>query len=118
MNKKEQIINKINVYIKVNDYKINTEGFLNQNKITCIDPNDNTNFIYDKETKVLTRENNTQKIEIDFQNKKVKYTLKDYKKELTQDILIEKYIENENQIEITYLIEETKFELNISYNID
>ena len=65
---------KIDIKIKVNNYKINTKGIKQNNIITCIDNNDNqTKIKIDTENLILKRENNDIIINIDFKNKNIEY---------------------------------------------
>ena len=67
-------MSKIDISIKVNDYKIKTQGIKREHIISCIDNNDKkTKVTINTKELALTRENNELIIKIDFKNKNIRY---------------------------------------------
>ena len=106
---------KIDIKIKVNNYKINTKGIKQKNIITCIDNNDNqTKIKIDTENLILKRENNDIIINIDFKNKNIEYYLKEHNKKVNTPIKVNKIRKQPQKIKINYINEE-EFALEITY---
>lgn len=118
MNMKQENLNckKIKVNIEVNDYKITNTGTKYNEIISCLDNNDNqTKVTYDLKNNILTRENKELTISIDFTKKQIEYHLKQENKTAISQIKINKLQKLENQITITYQIEDNTFNLKIEY---
>lgn len=114
---KTQESEKIRVYIKVNDYKINNVGTKQNNEISCIDNNDNeTQVIYNLENHSLTRDNKDIKITLDFKNKKAEYDLKQENKSLVSDLEVKKLTKKGKLLNIIYIHNEETFNLKITYS--
>ena len=110
------VMQKIKVKLKINDYALNTNGYLNNNILSFNDKDSlTTNIIYDINNDLLIRDNNDITIKIDFNNKIVEYFLKNEKYTLKQDIKIFKLHKNETSIIINYQIEENDFNLELLY---
>ena len=112
---------KVKISLKINDYKLNTTGFINNNILSFNDKDElKTNIIYDFNTDILIRDNSEITIKILFNEKEdnVEYILKKenatFKNKFTNLELIKK----DNTLIINYRIEETDFILKLSYKED
>ncbi|MGN0993255.1 MAG: hypothetical protein ACI4PE_04980 [Bacilli bacterium] len=111
-------IQKIKVYIEVNEYKINNTGTKYNEIIHCTDNNDNiTKISFDLKNNILTRENKEIEMNIDFSNKQIKYHLKQENKSITFPIKINKLTKDKTRIIGIYQIENEIFNLKIEYKI-
>ena len=111
-------IQKIKVYIEVNEYKINNNGTKYNEIIHCTDNNDNiTKISFDLKNNILTRENEEIEMNIDFLNKQIKYHLKQENKSTTFPIKINKFNKEKTKIIGIYQIENDIFKLKIEYKI-
>ena len=109
-------MSKIDISIKVNDYKIKTQGIKREHIISCIDNNDKkTKVTINTKELALTRENNELIIKIDFKNKNIRYYLKDHNKTATSPIKINEIKKEESSIKIDYINENKRFNLEIDY---
>lgn len=116
MTKQNQNIEKINVYIKVNDYKITNVGEKYNNHISCIDNNDQkTTVSYDYDNNTLVRTNKDLTICIDFHAESIQYRLKQENKTAISNIKVIKSKKQGNLIEITYKHSDETFNLQINY---
>jgi len=104
---------KVKVKIKINDYIIENKGIID-NEILIVNDNE-TKLSYDYKNNTLKRENNDYIIVLDFDNKKVKYNLKEVNNEFSNKLTILKLTNHNKQVNIKYEIEEEVFLLDIKY---
>ncbi len=117
MTKQNQNIEKINVYIKVNDYKITNVGEKYNSNISCIDNNDQKTVVsYDYENDILIRTNKDIAICIDFHAESIQYLLKQANKTAFSSIKVIKSKRQGNLIKITYKHSDEIFNLQINYS--
>ena len=116
MKENETNIQKINVYIEVNDYKINNIGESYKEYISCIDNNDNkTEVTFNTKENILTRTNDDITISIDFNQKEIRYHLKKENKTIASNIEVKEIQKQEKDIKIIYKNENETFNLKIKY---
>lgn len=109
---------KIDIYIEVNNYKINNTGELNNQKISCLDNNDNKTIVsFDLTNNILTRDNDDITIYIDFDTEQIQYHLKKENKTAISSIKIKEIQKNNNSTKIVYTLEDNIFNLKIDYKI-
>ena len=107
---------KTKIKLKINDYFLDTTGFLNNNILSFFDKDQNkTEMIVDFTTNRFIRNNSEYKIEIDFNQEEIKYHLKKEDLKFTQNIKTIMLKKNDNEYIINYQIEENPFMLNIKY---
>ena len=107
---------KTKIELKINEYFLNTIGYLNNNILSFFDKDQNkTEMILDLNTNRFIRNNNECKIEIDFDQEEIKYYLKKEDLKFTQNIKTIMLKKNNNEYIINYQIEENPFVLNIKY---
>ncbi len=107
---------KTKIELKINEYFLNTIGYLNNNILSFFDKDQNkTEMILDLNTNRFIRNNNECKIEIDFNQEEIKYYLKKEDLKFTQNIKTIMLKKNNNEYIINYQIEENPFVLNIKY---
>ena len=107
---------KTKIELKINEYYLNTIGYLNNNILSFFDKDQNkTEMILDLNTNRFIRNNNECKIEIDFNQEEIKYYLKKEDLKFTQNIKTIMLKKNNNEYIINYQIEENPFVLNIKY---
>lgn len=107
---------KKEVNIKINEYKIKTKGILNNDIITCFDNDElKTKTTFDFKNQVLTRENNEQKIVIDFSSKTITNTMKEKNKTFLIEFNVLKLIIKNKEAIINYQIGEDNFNFRIYY---
>lgn len=104
---------KINVYICVNDYKISTVGTISDGIISCC--KDSLRIDYDINNKMLIKEDSVSKIVINFEKCEMNVSLKDYDGFFINNIVLKSYSCDNNRIEIEYLIDEKLYNLLIMY---
>lgn len=108
------VMSKINISIKVNDYIIKTKAIKKDDIITCIDNNDKkTKIKLNTQDLILTRENNEITIDIDFKNKNIKYYLKEHNKYITTTIKIKELKQTKQSLKIRYINEKQEFTLKV-----
>lgn len=107
---------KIRVKIKINEYKIEKDGMINNDLLTCFDNDElKTKITFDFKNEVLTRENKEICIKLNFKNRHLEYTLKEANKTFLNNFIILKLIIKNKEAIINYQIEEENFELKIFY---
>ncbi len=84
-----------NTDIEIKNKKINYKEIIN-NKITDV--------LYDKDKKILIRDNNEMYMEYDFNINKAIIYIKELKQELNLDFKTKNIIDNNNKIDIEYII--------------
>lgn len=106
------------VNLKINDYEITTNGFLN-NEILSFNDNDElkTNIIYDFKNDLLIRDNKDITIKIKFKEEKdnVEFFLKNENITFNNNLDEFKLLKEATRVIIYYKIEENQFNLEISY---
>lgn len=106
-------MDKINVYICVNDYKISTTGIISDGVISCF--KDSLKIDYDINKKLLIKEDLSSVISIDFEKCKMSVSLKEFDGCFINNIVLKSYFCDNNRIEIDYLIDEKLYNLLIMY---
>lgn len=106
-------MDKINVYICVNDYKISTVGSYCDGIISC--SFDSFKIEYDINKKLLIKEDVSSKIILDFDKEKMSVCLKEMDSSFLNDIVVKNYVRDENKINIEYFIDEKLYKLLIMY---
>lgn len=106
-------MDKINVYICVNDYKISTAGTISDGVISCF--KDSLKIDYDINKKLLIKEDSCSVISIDFLKCEMCVSLKEVDKCFINNIVLKSYSCFDNRIEIEYLIDEKSYNLLIMY---
>ena len=106
-------MDKINVYICVNDYKISTAGTISDGLISCF--KDYLKIDYDINKKLLIKEDSCSVIAIDFLKCEMNVRLKEFDKCFINNIVLKSYSCFDNRIEIEYLIDEKLYNLLIMY---
>ncbi len=104
---------KINVYICVNDYKISTAGELCDGIVTCSDGL--SKISYDINKKMLIKEDSEIKIVLDFDKCEVRICLAKNDSLFINKMMLKSYCFLENQIRIVYLLDEKIYNLLIMY---
>lgn len=106
-------MDKINVYICVNDYKISTVGSYENDIISCC--YDSFKIDYDISNKLLIKEDSLSKIVLDFDRKKMSVYMKEVGGSFYNNIVVKRYLSDINRINIEYLIDEKLYKLLIMY---
>lgn len=106
-------MDKINVYICVNDYKISTVGIISDGVISCF--KDSLKIDYDINNKLLIKEDISSVITIDFEKCEMNVSLKEFDGCFINNIVLKSYSCDNNRIEIEYLIDEKLYNLLIMY---
>ena len=112
------IMKKLNIALKINDYKINTTGYINKDIISFKDyKKENTEMIYDLNKDILIRDNKEITIKMYFNKEtdNIEYTLKEHDKKFFQNLEKIKLLKDETNIIISYRIEESLFNLYLHY---
>jgi len=114
------VMKKVKVCLKINDYKLEKDGMLNNDILSFQDEDElKTEMIYDWNTDRLIRDNDEMKLEINFQKEKeVIYLLKKWNKKLHQKIEVLKWQKEKNKVIATYWIEKEPFDFTLSYEED
>ena len=106
-------MDKINVYICVNDYKISTAGTISDGVISCF--KDYLKIDYDINKKLLIKEDSCSVIAIDFLKCEMNVRLKEFDKCFINNIVLKSYSCFDNRIDIEYLIDENLYILLFIY---
>jgi len=107
---------KIRVKIEINEYKIEKDGMINNDLLTCFDNDElKTKISFDFKNQVLTRENKEIVIRLDFKSHQLEYTLKSVNKTILNNFIILKLIIKNKEAIINYQIEEENFKLKLFY---
>lgn len=106
-------MDKINVYICVNDYKISIAGTISDGVISCF--KDSLKIDYDINRKLLIKEDISSVITIDFEKCEMNVSLKEIDGCFINNIVLKSYSCDNNRIEIEYLIDEKLYNLLIMY---
>lgn len=109
---------KLKIALKINDYKINTTGYINKDIISFKDDKkENTEMIYDLNKDILIRDNKEITIKMYFNKEtdNIEYTLKEHDKKFFQNLEKIKLLKDESNIIISYRIEESLFNLSLHY---
>lgn len=104
---------KAHIIIKINDYVIQKQGTIDNGVLKVKDNDDN--IIFDIKNQVFTKENKDLKITIDFTNNKVLYELIKENAKFSNNFDILSLTNHDKQVIIIYQIENTDFNLEISY---
>ena len=104
---------KINVYICVNDYKISTVGELGDGIVSCFDGC--CKISYDINKKMLIKEDSDVLIVLDFDKCEVRISLSENDSLFINKMVLKSYSFLENQIRIVYLLDEKIYNLLIMY---
>lgn len=107
---------KVKVSLKINDYKINTYGYINNNILSFKDNDkDNTKIIFDFNNNKIIRDNEEINLVIDLNNKINTYKLKKENINFDQNIEINLLQNENNKYIINYQIEDNTFDLYLNY---
>ncbi len=109
---------KVNVFLNINDYKLETIGFLDKNILKFKDKDElETDIIYDIDNDTLIRDNSDITIKMDFSKdvNNMEYTLKE--NNISFSDTFKKYSLNNSfgNIIIRYRVGENMFNLTLKY---
>lgn len=106
-------MDKIKVNLKINDYKINETGIIDNDVIKIT--KEDTKLEYNLKNNILTRENNDMKQVINFKEQYFTYKLKEIPSEISEKINLISLTNQNKQVNIIYQIGEDIFYLNLNY---
>lgn len=109
---------KVNIALSINDYNLNTTGFMNNNIISFKDKDPlKTEIIYNMTTNTLIKDNKEITIKMYFDKKEnnIEYILKEYNKTFFNNLEKIKLLYNESNIIINYRIDKTLYNLKLHY---
>lgn len=109
---------KVKITLKINDYTLNTDGFINNNILSFYDNDElTTNIIYDFNNDLLIRDNKEINIKIKFKEEpnNIEYFLKEANCKAYNQLNNYKLLKEKTSVIINYQIEENNFHLNLSY---
>lgn len=106
-------INKYLIDLKLNDFKINCYGNIDNNKILFI--HNNINYTFDIDKTILIKEDNNYLFTFLFKNNILILHDKIQNKDINISLLINKLEIFEKKIIINYQIEDDRFNLTLTY---
>ena len=109
---------KVNIKLKINDYSLEEEGYLNNDILSFKDQDlEKTEIIYDLKHDILIRDNKEITIKLNFKEKEnnMKCLIKKENIELSNNFECLSLLKEKNNIIINYRIDETTFNLKIEY---
>ena len=109
---------KVKVNLKINDYELDTFGFLNNDILSFYDKDkEKTNIIYSYRDNTLIRDNDSLLIKIFFNKEKdnISYELKKEKMTFLHNFTNFSLKNIDGAVIINYRIEDTDFRLVLSY---
>ena len=113
MNWNGDYVEKIKVKIKINDYIIKELGTIDKGIIRV--KNEENSIIFDTNTLKLVKENKHLKIDMDFKEKTLDYTLIPERQKFSSFFTINSLTNRPKQVIINYRIEKEDFLLKIEY---
>lgn len=109
---------KLNITLKINDYELKTNGFINNDIISFKDKDENnTEIIFDLKNNILIRNNEEMMIKIYFDKPKENIEILLKKENLTfyNEFSNLRLLKKERNIIISYRIEMADFDLSLKY---
>lgn len=109
---------RINITLKINDYELKTDGFINNEIISFKDKDEkSTEIIFDLKSNTLTRENDEILIKIYFDKPKenIEYLLKKENLTFYNEFSNLRLLKKERNIIISYRIEKADFNMILNY---
>lgn len=109
---------KVKIILNINDYKLDTFGYLNNNIISFKDKDlEKTEIIYDISNDVLIRDNSEMCIKMFFNKDmdNMEYNLKNYNLSFKSSFSKYKLLKDESHIIISYQVGDNLFNLSIYY---
>ena len=116
--KRGVLMKKINITLKINDYELKTDGFINNEIISFKDKDEkSTEIIFDLKSNTLIRENDEILIKIYFDKPKenIEYLLKKENLTFYNEFSNLRLLKKERNIIISYRIEKADFNMILNY---